>query len=160
MRTISVVQLEDVVRDIIASKESRDKALDQPFAGVTSDEVLVEIKRRLGDGWILKEEPPFKLSPQYDIPAIANARYFRGMDIDGQKMKGMSGQLLWMLWAMTILGLAIFTLNFRWIPASVYYVAGLALSIAIVYFYSKGQKTMKNKLRRAIEGRDRVEADR
>lgn len=158
MKAITAEQFNDVLEDIISDREKLAKLKREDFVGVTYEELSNEIRKRLGDSWMVKKSPPFKLK-DFDIPTIANARYFKGIGVDGQKIKGYSGQMLLMAWALVILALAILTLRLSFIPEVAYVVLGFITTVGFMYLYSKGQRAMTLELNRTIRGSNKVETD-
>ncbi len=148
MKSISVQQLEGVIEIILHDKEELSKLKKEQFNGVTQDDVLAEIKKRLGDNWILKREPPVKFSKD-DIAAVANSRFYRKV-----------GVKLLMAWAIVVLAFAILTLTLRILPLQVYYGLSIAVTVGFLYIFSRKQKIVRDELKQAVYGNDRVEADR
>lgn len=160
MKAITTTQLGTVIEEIMHDKEELAKLRKEIFSGVAESDVLSELERRIGVKWVLKKEPPFKLKESIDIPAIANARYFRGIGVDGQKSKGMSGQMLLMVWAIVVIVFAMLTLTVRILPLPIYYGLGIVTTVVCLYIYSRRQKQARNELKRAVYGSDKVDADR
>jgi len=140
MKTITPQQLEGILEVIISDKEKMAKSLKEHFVGVAQDDVLAEIRKRLGNEWVLKKEQPIKFTKE-DINAVANSRFYRK-----------TGIKLLMLLAISILGLAMLTTTLRLLSPYLYY--GLTAVVALVFFYVYGKKQRKsrNELWQGIEG--------
>lgn len=138
MKTITAEQFAGVIEGIVHDREELAKLRKEPFVGVNQGDVLVEIKNRLGDKWILKKNPTFKLKKE-DIPAMANARFYRK-----------TGMKMLMMWAMVILAFAILTLTLRLIPLQVYYGCGILITAGFVCMYSRKQKRVREELKQEL----------
>jgi hypothetical protein len=143
MKTITAQQLEGVIENIIHDKEEQAKLRKETFTGITENEVIDGIVKRLGVDWVLVKEPPLKLSKD-DLNAVANSRFYRKT----------GGKLLMGL-AIIVLGLAILTLTVPLIPPKIYYVVITLVAVGFVYMYSKKQREARKELWTGIEGEDK-----
>ncbi len=148
MKVITVRQIESVLDHIMHDREELAKLKKETFMGVNQHEVMMELEKRLGVNWVLQKDPPVKLSKD-DIIAVANNRFFRKL-----------GMKLLMAWAIVILAFAILTLTLRILPLPFYYGLSGIVTAVFLFVYSKKQNRMRNELKQAAYGSDRVEADR
>ncbi len=148
MKSITAQHLEGVIEQIMHDREELAKIKQEQFTGVTQDEVLTELKKRLGVNWILKKEVNVKFTKD-DIAAVANSRFYRK-----------SGMKMLMAWAIIILAFAMFTMTLQFIPLYAYYGLSILVTIGFIFFYSKKQKQARIELRQAVYGSDKVEAEK
>ncbi len=147
MKIITVQQLDGVVEGILHDKEEVAKIRKEQFMGVSQDEIVVELNNRLGKNWMLKKEPPVKFTKE-DIAAVANSRFYRK-----------TGMKLLMAWAIVVLAFAMLTITVQLIPLFAYYSFGIATTIVFLYIYSKKQRQVRDELKQAVYGSDKVEAE-
>lgn len=144
MKQVSVSQLETIASHILHDKEELAKLKHSQFVGVTSDEVLTELDKRLGNSWMLKKDNPVKLNDD-DIAALANSRFYKK-----------TGQKLMMAWALIVAILAVFTMTVKVLPLPLYYAMAIVVTGVFLVIFSRKQKVVRNELRQAVYGSDKV----
>lgn len=148
MKEITPQQIENVIEHIIHDKEESNKVKKMPFVGVSQDELFNELGNRLGKGWVAKKELPVKFT-KADISAVANNRFYRK-----------TGIKMLMAWALIIMAFALATLTYHVIPLFLYYGISIVVTVIIILLYSRKQKVVREELKRAVYGSDKVITDR
>ena len=148
MKVLTVPQLENEIEHIIHDEEELASKRNELFNGVSQEKIASELKRKLGENWVLKKEPPIKFTKE-DIAAVANNRYFRK-----------SGKMLLLAWAVIVMAFAIISFTFNLLPIGYYYILSGLVTMGFLYGYSKKQKRMREELIRTIYGNDKIEASK
>ncbi len=136
MKTITEGQLESVIENIMSDKEKQAEVTGIPFIGVSQDEVISEILKRIGSDWVVNKDEPFRLSRE-DAATIANSRFYRK-----------SGIKLIMGLAIYVLTIAILTMTAKFINPYIYYILCGVGAVGFVYLYSKKQKDYRAELKK------------
>jgi len=140
MKIITAQQLENTVEQILHDREEVAKIRKELFEGVSQADMQIELKRRLGDNWVLKKEQPLKLTKD-DLNTIANSRFYKR-----------TGIKLLMGWAITVLALLTVTVTYHWLPLYVMYILSAVASFVFVFLYSKKQREARREFWRGIGG--------
>jgi len=146
MKTVSYQQFQDVSEDILADLETKAKAEKKEFDGVSREDYIAELNKRLGTDWVLKEDEPFKFSKD-DINAIANSRFYKKV-----------GLKILLLWAVVILVLLQLVSWFPAIPIYVYWIGCALATMGFIYWYNKRQKEFRQEMWKGIRG-DGIESE-
>lgn len=147
-KRITTQQFSDIIDHIMDDSHDVAKQHGTELVGITQGDMIEGIHKRLGDDWVLTRDPPVRFTKE-DISAVANSRFYRK-----------TGVKLMMAWAIVILAFAMVSLTFRLIPLSVYYGLSIAATIGFIFSYSKKQAKIREELKQAVYGSDKVEADK
>lgn len=139
MKSLTPQQIGNTVEDIISEKEQLARLKRSDFIGISKDDLMLEIERKLGVDWVVKKEEPFRVNKQ-DMSAIANNRFFRK-----------TGMRMLMLLAIVILGLATLTSTLRVISPFIYYGLEGIVAVGFLYFYAKKQRDFRIALCKQME---------
>lgn len=131
MKIIAEQYYSVLVDEILKEKFKQCRSENQPFIGLTNDELQIEIEKRLGKPWAI-EIRKISLSIE-QVKDLANGQFFRE-----------TGRTLLMGLAIIILGLSV---GVKWIPniAPLYYNIYLTLCgvIGLGFIYVYGRKLRK-----------------
>lgn len=140
MRIITLAQLDDYTREVIAKYEQQVNKRGEKFVGVPQDELYNGLVDIIGDEWMLKKESALKFT-KADVNAVANSRFYR--------TKGLK---ILLLWAVVVLVLLQAVAWFPVIPIYVYYASCCVATVGFVGLYSKKQRESRLELWRGIQG--------
>jgi hypothetical protein len=127
MKTIAEQFFGYLVGDIIKEKQDIAEKEHKQFNGVNGSDLVVEIEKHLGKGWVVA--PPQKLSVE-DVNAIANARFFK-----------QTGQKLLMGMTIVILGLAVVARYLTLTPLgiNIFYTIFGMVALSFIWVYTRKQ---------------------
>lgn len=147
MRSITLLQLEWLMEEVLSSQERLAQKRKEVFRGVPFDVLLKEINDRMGGNeWMVKNKPP-SLTKE-DFTAVSNTRFFKK-----------TGVKLLMLLGMVFLGGAIIVQNFPIVHPYIYYTVVAIASVVFVYLYGKKQAMARRELWKGIEGDNSKESE-
>ena len=131
------------VEAALLEKERMAKRLKVPFEGLTANDLMAEIDKRVGTSdWRVNNGITPKLGTE-DINAVANSRFYRK-----------TGLKLLMAFGIVIMGLALITRTWNILPVYLYYGLNLGAAVIFVYVYGKKQRETRKELWQGIDGED------